>query len=356
MFVFHAFPYTNFHEINIDWILQKVKALEEWAEQFDIDELKTEIENIINEMVESGKFDELFEEWLQPIRDDITALKNRVTVVENLCVTLRTDLNALTLDYNTAKADIYSQLDDISADITTLETFKDSATDELADHENRITALENATPEPTKWQNKNYIYGGNVYSSLNALLSAIENGSALIGDYANTDLRIFSGDPTATRNFNVYVAKFVGEKRAFLVLSPTNWNYNRNSDDGVSYVGSQVKIAVESTAAMNGTALNLMQFHITNTGSYDSAVLACLLSAAQAAGIAPIPDSIYSTGKLPFIDIYLRNTNNAMLVDDDGTKFVVADFSTTAEGAILKYSTDNSGNYSIPFMVLCNME
>lgn len=41
MGVFEKFPYTNFHELNANWILKKIKEMEE-----DIEELKTKVANL----------------------------------------------------------------------------------------------------------------------------------------------------------------------------------------------------------------------------------------------------------------------------------------------------------------------
>ena len=42
--VFENFPYTNFHDLNLDWILNKVKALDEKVNG----DLETEIANYVD--------------------------------------------------------------------------------------------------------------------------------------------------------------------------------------------------------------------------------------------------------------------------------------------------------------------
>ena len=229
MSVFHVFPYTNFHEINIDWLLQKVKNIEEWINQFSEDEIEQLIKTIINGMIEDGTFDEFFAEWVEPINTQLTDLTERVVILETTQATqdtlisgLRTDLNALTLSVNTDIPNIFSQLDDLSSDMETAQneistlqdeytvlntdyaTFKVTVTNELADHESRISALESVEPVRPKWQTRNYIYGGSTYATANDLFSAIESGDALIGDNAHITLTRFDGLGTISKTRYTY--------------------------------------------------------------------------------------------------------------------------------------------------------
>lgn len=62
----HKFPYSNFHEINLDWIINTVKSygtqIDELRTEIDdaVDYLKTNLENtviqVINAAIEAGSF------------------------------------------------------------------------------------------------------------------------------------------------------------------------------------------------------------------------------------------------------------------------------------------------------------
>lgn len=62
----HKFPYSNFHEINLDWIINTVKSygtqIDELRSEIDdaVDYLKTNLENtviqVINAAIEAGSF------------------------------------------------------------------------------------------------------------------------------------------------------------------------------------------------------------------------------------------------------------------------------------------------------------
>jgi len=69
--VFEQFPYTNFHDLNLDWILQKMK---EAISQVDINNAKVELL--------SDKCDE-FQEELNVVNSAITAINNELEKVEN---------------------------------------------------------------------------------------------------------------------------------------------------------------------------------------------------------------------------------------------------------------------------------
>lgn len=62
----HKFPYSNFHEINLDWIINTVKSygtqIDELRSEIDdaVDYLKTNLENtviqVVNAAIEAGSF------------------------------------------------------------------------------------------------------------------------------------------------------------------------------------------------------------------------------------------------------------------------------------------------------------
>ena len=98
MGLFENFPYVNFHKINLDWILQKIKSLE----------------------------------------SAVAALAVRMTAAEE-------DIDALEGRMDTAEADIDAlegRMDTAEDDIDTLQTRMTDAEEELLDHNDRIVELE----------------------------------------------------------------------------------------------------------------------------------------------------------------------------------------------------------------------
>lgn len=54
------FPYTNFHEMNLDWILQKIKDFSNDIENVN-NTIIQQVDDTINDLVESGYFDDLID-------------------------------------------------------------------------------------------------------------------------------------------------------------------------------------------------------------------------------------------------------------------------------------------------------
>lgn len=148
MYGFKKFPYTNFHELNLDWLLNKLKNLEDWAAQFDTDELLEEIRQLILQMIEDGTFDEIFEEWVRPIREDITALQGRVTALETSQAAQDVIINGLQTTVASLVVTVNEQgelITGLDTRVDALETSQAEQDEELTEHDNRITALENSS-------------------------------------------------------------------------------------------------------------------------------------------------------------------------------------------------------------------
>lgn len=382
MLPYHIFPYTNFHEINIDWLLQKVKGIEEWISQFSEDEVEQLIKTIINGMVEDGTFDEFFAEWIEPINTQLTDLTSRVVVLETsqaaqdtAISNLRTDLNALTLSVNTDIPNIFTQLDDLTADMTTAQndiatlqngytvlntdyaTFKVTVTNELADHESRISALENVEPVRPKWQTRNFIYGGSVYATANDLFSAIENGTALIGDNAPITLTRFDGMGTITAT--VFVGKYYKDSGAFLIIKPDTLqtrNYVEFDSDGT---GMDLMSICDTVARRNmgvfSNKLSLMS--VEKVSGENISVMGMSVSAPIIVGYPEFISGYYQNGKFPFIEFYLTSINPILLSDDNGTNFAVwrNDDNSMTNGVVSwKNQADLNTQFSWAFVVRYN--
>ena len=155
MYGFEKFPYTNFHELNLDWLLNKLKNLEEWAAQFDTDALLEEIRQLILKMVEDGTFDEIFEEWVRPLKDDITELQGEMTNLEGRVTALETSQAAQDITINGIQTTLSTLvvtvnehgelITSLDARVEALETSQAAQDVTLDEHEDRITALENSS-------------------------------------------------------------------------------------------------------------------------------------------------------------------------------------------------------------------
>ena len=165
----HKYPYTDFHELNLDWFLGEFKVIMDRVDaidvrltqaEADIDELQAEVIDL-NERVEAlsealdiltnrvdnaeedivdlqnrlalaeGSISNLLSRMTQ-VETAVTNLTARVTTAENDIDTLGTDLSALTTRVDTAE-------DDIDA----LETRVGSDESSISGLDNRLTTAEN---------------------------------------------------------------------------------------------------------------------------------------------------------------------------------------------------------------------
>ena len=84
MFPVHLYPYSNFHDLNLDWILNKVKEVEEKVNQIktsetlvdDVAQLKADVTNIYNLL-------NVINQNTQYLNAQLIELGNRVTILEN---------------------------------------------------------------------------------------------------------------------------------------------------------------------------------------------------------------------------------------------------------------------------------
>ena len=109
------FPYTNFHDLNLDWLLQKVKDHE------------TRITSLEGRMDQAEQDIDALEERMQTAEDDIDALEGRMDTAED-------DINALEGRMDTAEDDIDAlegRMDTAEDDIDALEGRMDTAEDDI---------------------------------------------------------------------------------------------------------------------------------------------------------------------------------------------------------------------------------
>ena len=56
--MFESYPYTNFHELNLDWILKQIKEFRTWFDNLDVeDEIKKEVDKYFNSVMMQAIYD-----------------------------------------------------------------------------------------------------------------------------------------------------------------------------------------------------------------------------------------------------------------------------------------------------------
>lgn len=56
--MFESFPNTNFHELNLDWILEQIKEFRTWFDNLNVeDEIKKDVDKYFNEVMVQAIYD-----------------------------------------------------------------------------------------------------------------------------------------------------------------------------------------------------------------------------------------------------------------------------------------------------------
>lgn len=158
MGLFDIFGYTNFHELNLDWLIVQCRKLEEKVNELEgrIDGLKEEILQEVNE-----KLQEFEQELLAKVQEQLDVLKQELTTLINTSITnLETKINEqltainLRIDElsnkleeccNEAKeqiAGIKTQIDNIEDRLSTIDTHLTNIDNEINTINSRLDAVE----------------------------------------------------------------------------------------------------------------------------------------------------------------------------------------------------------------------
>lgn len=94
LFPFHKYPYSNFHELNLDWILNKIKEIEEQIKNIDIDvdidisndptilEIKQNIQQLQTAIAQTNQNVQSLQTGVANLGQQIHSLTNRVSSLE----------------------------------------------------------------------------------------------------------------------------------------------------------------------------------------------------------------------------------------------------------------------------------
>lgn len=115
-------PYTNLHNLNLDWIIKKVKEIEQRIEEIedygdDITELRTEVANLKTSL----------QALKTSVNNSVTALNARCTDLEDDQDKIKLSIQQLYINVAEDIAEIESQFDTINAALRTLRTYNDSS-------------------------------------------------------------------------------------------------------------------------------------------------------------------------------------------------------------------------------------
>lgn len=262
MGLWEQFPYANFHEINIQWLLQALKDLEQRVKQLEDVDIRQLIVEELHIMIDDGSFDELFERLLAPIRaaiaeleslvesntDDIADLNASQLVQDELISGLRSDMSEaqqqiLEIIAAIQILDPTGDIGDIAETIAEMQLTIDGILVRLSDaetaienHETRITALENggSVPYILQYESKDCTGLMSFYEFLSGIHE--HDGSVIIGNYYN----ITYTDPETYENAAATVV--CADIGTALVRNTKHYAYGKPVATASGYFNSNVKV------------------------------------------------------------------------------------------------------------------
>lgn len=136
MAIFHEYPYTNFHDLNLDWIIKIVKELKAIVDSIDVNAINAHFATIEGILADHSA--------------DIAALQAQSTSAAAAISSLQSTISSMEVDItqiNGVIDQITASISELSGDVTDLETELDdyrTATD------SRLTNLEQAAFDPSQ--------------------------------------------------------------------------------------------------------------------------------------------------------------------------------------------------------------
>lgn len=115
-------PYSNVHELNLDWILKKLQDFE--TELAEIEDYGEDISNLQSAV---STLETNLSNLKSSVTSSLTALNSRCTDLEDMDDTLQTSIDSLYASVESSISDITDQYDAINAALTALRSYNDSS-------------------------------------------------------------------------------------------------------------------------------------------------------------------------------------------------------------------------------------
>lgn len=182
MGLFEHFPYSNFHDLNLDWWLNAMKELEARVEALEerIEQLKQEILEEVDK-----KLAEFKEELLQEVQDKLDALKEELTALIDAKISealepviqriekLETDLEQLRYDFDECCAEVRTKISEIETEIDSINRRLDSIDTNISNITTEITTIKEKISTIENRLDNNEQAIDDILSSINSINTSI---------------------------------------------------------------------------------------------------------------------------------------------------------------------------------------
>lgn len=362
---FETFPYANYQDLNIDWILKKLKEALDRIENLENVDIHQEIVNIINQMIEDGELEEILDAMLEDLRaaiaalealtaqhtteingltsdqlrqdEDIEALKTRMTAAEEAILALRAAIQIL--DPTGEIGDIAQTIAEMQEALLALQRTVSQHTTQITDLIARVTALEQGGSLPYESQYSATDLTGTmtVYEFLTHVHDV--DGAVKIGNY----IQAAYTDPETLESASAVLV--CADRRTVIVKDTKHYAYGMPDYMSSGYAHSSIK-----------TYVDLVVQAIADSAQYTLTPQTCALashswlSTTQTGTVEQPPylstESHYGL-LLSSMAVFGSPCFGALDFNGFDHKLALFDFETPADGIMLSDVVTN-GIYSVP--------
>lgn len=167
MAIFHEYPYTNFHDLNLDWIIKIVKELKAIVDTIDVDSINSHFATIDGILAEHTA--------------DIAELQAQSTSAAAAISALQTTVSSMEVDITQIHSQIDGVIDQISAAVSELTGDVSALETELGDYKtatnSRLATLEEAAFDPSQ-----IVMSNMPFNFALSMLDGAKNGVKIVVD------------------------------------------------------------------------------------------------------------------------------------------------------------------------------
>lgn len=211
MGLFEHFPYSNFHELNLDWIISEIKKLRDDVDalQKKIDGLKEEILNEVDQKIADAKTEILnqLEIEINNLREELTQLidtkiQDAVNSINQQIEQINSTIEQLRQDFEKCCDEVKKDIGDLQASISTINQTITEIQNTLVGINNRVSTVETKVASIENRLDDDEASIDSILTSISSINTAIGDITSHISNINNTITNIQADITNITTELN----------------------------------------------------------------------------------------------------------------------------------------------------------